>query len=191
MAVQTGKNSLTVILLIIVVIMGCEIVYLIYQNRELRVLLQEASSIQVLRQGQAVPPVTAADLDGGPVVVRYGEQAPSTVLIWLSPSCHVCEENIAFWNDIYARYQSERVRFLALCDAPPDEARTYATDHSLALPLVCVADERLIDAYNGRVMPQTAIISPQGTIDQVWPGALEKTRQDEITASLDSLSKKP
>jgi len=185
------KNSLTVLLLIIIVIMGCEIVYLIYQNRQLRAALEEASSLQILEQGQVVPPVTSVDLDGNSVEVHYGEGQPSTLLIWLSPSCHVCEENSAFWNEIYARYRSESIRFLALCDSSPEETKTYVAKHALTFPIVCTADDALIEAYNGRVMPQTAIISPQGGIMQVWPGALEKTRQEEITAALKALSQKP
>lgn len=183
------KSTLTVVLLIIIVIMGCEIIYLIYQNRRLQSMLTEASSIQVLQQGQIVPPLRAKDLNGVAVEVEYGEGEPSTVLIWLSPSCDVCEENVAFWNDIYGRYKSDRIRFLALSDAEVSEAKAYVAKHSLTFPIVGVTDDRLIDAYNGRVMPQTALISPQGGIEKVWPGALEKSRQDEITTALDALTK--
>ena len=154
-------------------------------------MLDESASLQILEQGQLVPAVTATDLDGAAVEVRYGEGEPPTVLIWFSPACHVCEENSAFWNDLYSGYQSKDIRFLALCDAPPDEAKAYAAARSLIFPVVSITDDRLIDAYNGRVMPQTAIISPQGTIERVWPGALEKSRQDEITATLDTLTNEP
>jgi peroxiredoxin len=182
------KNGLTVVLLIVIVIMGCEIVYLVYQNRRLQAALTDASSLQVLEQGQVVPALTAAFLDGTPARVLYGDNEPSTVLIWFSPSCHVCAENAVFWNDLYNRYRtSDRVRFLAMSDSDSTETGPYVAKHALAFPVVCVTDDRLIDAYNGRVMPQTALISPQGGIEQVWPGALEKTRQDEITAALDLL----
>jgi peroxiredoxin len=185
---STRKNSLTVVLLLVIVIMGLEIVYLVYQNRRLQSALTEASSLQVLEQGQMVPALTAAYLDGTPAQVVYGDNQPSTVLIWFSPSCHVCKDNADFWNLLYVRYRhSERVRFLAMSDSDPAETGPYVTQHALTFPVICVTDDRLIDAYNGRVMPQTALISPQGAIEQVWPGALEKTRQDEITAALDLL----
>lgn len=189
MAASARRNSLTVVLSIIIVIMGFEIVYLIYQNRRLQSMLAEVPSLQVLQQGQTVPPLTAADLDGAGVAIQYGEREPSTILIWFSPSCHLCAENTAFWNDIYDRYKtSAGVRFLVMSDAGTDETRTYAAEQALRFPVVCVTDESLIDAYNGRVMPQTALISPQGEIEKVWPGALEPARQEEITAVLDSLA---
>ena len=187
---SAGKNSLTVVLLIVIVIMGCEIGYLIYQNRRLQAMVSEVSSLQVLQQGQIMPPMTATNLDGTATDVQYGENEPSTILIWFSPSCHVCTENSAFWNDIYGRYKSsDRVRFLALSDADATETKAYVTEHALAFPVICVTDDRLIDAYNGRVMPQTALITPQGAIESVWPGALEQLRQSEVTAVLDSLTR--
>ena len=183
------KISLTAVLLIVVVILSGEIVYLIAQNRRLRSMLAQVPSMQVLQQGQTVPSLAAIDLDGANVAVRYGENEPSTVLIWFSPSCHLCAENAAFWNDIFARYDpSAGVRFLVMSDGGPDETKAYVAEHALAFPIVCITDESLIDAYNGRVMPQTALISPQGGIENVWPGALEEMRQVEITAVLDSLT---
>lgn len=189
MAESSGKNSLTVILLVLIVIMGVEIVYLIHQNRRLQSMVAGMPALQVLQRGQTVPPLTATDLDGAAVEVRYGVREPSTILIWFSPSCHICAENAAFWNDVYDRYHSSKgVRFLAMSDTDADETGTYVDEHALKFPVVCVTDERLVDAYNGHVMPQTALISPEGGIERVWPGALEASRQDEITAVLDSLS---
>jgi len=169
--------------------MGLEIIYLVYQNRRLQALVAEGSALQILQQGQIVPPLTAKDLDGAAVDMQYGERSASTLLIWFSPSCHVCQENTPFWNDIYTRYRTNKIRFLALCDADGDEAKAYVAQNALTFPVISMTDDRLIDAYNGRVMPQTALISPRGGIEKVWPGALEKSRQDEITAALDSLSK--
>jgi peroxiredoxin len=189
MAPSARGNALTVILMILVVIMGAEIVYLITQNRYLQSLLAEAPQLQVLQKGQAVPPVTATDLDGDDASLRYGAGAPSTVLIWFSPSCHLCAENTLFWNDLYDRYKaSPQLRFLAMSDSDAEETRNYVADHALQVPVLSVTDDRLIDAYNGHVMPQTALISPRGDVKRIWPGALEEFRQDEITAALDSLT---
>ncbi len=189
MSIGARKNLFTVLLLVIIVVMGFEIVYLVYQNRRLQALLAETSSLQVLQEGQKVPPLAATDLTGNPISLRYGEQEPSTLLIWFSPSCHVCKENSAFWNDIYAKFNMPGLRIVAMCDAGVEEAKAYAAEQAYVFPVVSVTDDRLIEAYNGRVMPQTALISPQGGIRKVWPGALEKSRQDEIIAALNALKR--
>lgn len=183
------RNSLTLVLCAVVLVMGAEILFLVRQNRRLQTMLAKMPSMQVLQQGQSLPPLTATDIDGAGVAMRYGEREPSTLLIWFSPSCHLCAENAPFWNDIYDRFHAATgVRFLVMSDSGVDETRAYMTANGLELPAVCVTDEALLDAYNGRVLPQTALISPRGAIEKVWPGALEETRQNEITAALDSLS---
>jgi peroxiredoxin len=188
MGASTRRNLFNIILLIVIVIMGLEIVYLVYQNKKLQAMVAAGSSLQILQQGQQVPPLAAHDLDGAAVNISYDNDQVSTLLIWFSPSCHVCSENATFWNQLYGRYKSAKVRFLALCDAEAAEAKSYVTQNGLIFPAVSITEDRLIEAYNGRVMPQTALISPLGEIVKVWPGALEKSRQDEITAVLDSLT---
>jgi len=189
MASSARQNLLNTLLLIVIVVMGCEMVYLIYQNRQLRSALDQAPAMQVLQRGQTVPPLTTTDLDGNVVAIHYGDGEPATVLIWFSPTCHVCADNAPFWNDIYERYcTSSEIRFLAMSDAGADETRGYVTEQAMRFPVVCATRASLVDAYNGRVMPQTALISPRGTIEQVWPGALEASRRDEIIAELDSLT---
>lgn len=188
MAASSRGNSLTVMLLVLIVVMGGEILYLIHQNRRLQAMVAGVQSAHTLREGQTVPPLSATTLDGDAVDLRYGSSEPSTILIWFSPSCHVCAQNTDFWNRIYDRYRGAGgVRLLAMSDSDVGETKAYTATHGLRFPVVCVTDERLINAYNGRVMPQTALISPQGDIERVWPGALEEPRQEEVTGVVDAL----
>jgi peroxiredoxin len=187
-----ARNFVNVLVFAVIVVMGGEIVYLVRQNQHLRSMLAEESPLQVLRQGHTLPPMSSADLDGNPMTVRYGQGEPSTVLIWFSPTCHLCANNVPFWNQLYGRYQaSPSIRFLALSDTEPVETRAYVTEHDLMFPVVCVTDASVLQAYNGQVVPQTAILSSSGAIDRVWPGPLEAARQGEITAALDSLATNP
>jgi peroxiredoxin len=189
MASPLRRHSLNLGLLLLIVIMAAEMGVLVRQNRRLQAMLTQASPDLPLRPGQILPPVTASGLDGGEVTLRYEEGGPSTVLIWFSPSCHVCAENAAFWNEAYDRYKaSPRLRFLALSDSNPGETRTYVSDQGLELPVASVADGSVIDAYNGRVLPQTALVSPTGLVLEAWPGALDRGRRIAIVAALDSLS---
>jgi peroxiredoxin len=182
------RSFFSLLLLVLVVVMGLEIFYLARRNRRLESSLYEATSLRVLERGRALPGLTLADVTGAPVRVAYGEGAPATLLIWFSPSCHLCAENAAFWNDLYTRHRaSPSVRFLALSDAALGETRAYAAEQGLRFPVCSVTDASLIDAYDGHVMPQTALLSPRGEVKRVWPGALDASRQAEIAAAFDSL----
>lgn len=181
------KDILAIILTLIIFIMGIEIVILAIQNRRLRAVLAETTQYQPLQANQQLPALAGSDLNGNPVDIRYGPDAPATLLIWLSPSCHICQENVPFWKRLHAERQSSKFRYLVLCAGTIDEARAYAAQHQLTFPVVSMTDDRLVSAYNGYVLPQTALISPTGSIVNVWPGALDANQQNDVITFLDKL----
>jgi peroxiredoxin len=175
------KNALTILLFVIIVIMGAEIVYLTLQNRKLRAAIEDPSNFyRTLQSDQRVPELQSPDISGNQVEIHYSDQSPYTLLIWFSPTCHVCEENLSFWTELLSAPPSGKLRTLVLCAGSEAEARAYVTQHSFPFPVVSVVDDRLVSAYNGYVLPQTALISPQGVIVESWPGALGTAQQDGI-----------
>ena len=188
MTTGAKRDYLTIILIVVVVAMGFEIVYLVQQNRKLSAMLENpGSSFQTLARSDIVPPLSGTDIYGQPLEIAYTPGSPHTVLIWFSPTCHSCEENLAFWREIYAAHNFDRVRFLGLCDVPVEEARAFAQQHQVAFPIVSITDDRLIEVYKGRVMPQTVLVSPTGEIIDSWPGALSEQFQRIIRDSLSKL----
>jgi hypothetical protein len=182
------KSALTIILLVIVVVMGAEILFLMYQNRQLRARLNDpASFYRTLQSNQRVPELTSRDINGNPVEIHYSDESPYTLLIWFSPSCHVCEENLDFWKQLLGPALPHKVRYLALCAATVEEARAYASAHGISYTVVAVTDDRLVSAYNGYVLPQTALISPNGLIVESWAGALGSAQQDNIRSTLNKI----
>lgn len=187
MATPTRKDLLAIVLTLVVLIMGIEIVVLTIQNRRLRTALAETTQYQPLQTSQQLPSLSGSDLDGNSVDIRYGADVPPTLLIWLSPSCHICRENLSFWKSLYGNHKSARFRFLVLCSGTVEEARAYVTQNQLNFPVVSMTNDSLVSAYNGYVLPQTALISPSGSITNVWPGALDSNQQEEIVTLLNSL----
>jgi peroxiredoxin len=192
MTLVPKQNTWISVLTILLVIMGVEIVYLVYQNRRLqRTVASLAQPFNTLKQEQRVPAIVGEDVTGKSVDITYSSDAPYTMLFWFSPSCDVCQENAAFWNETYVRFPPGKLRYVGLCAASEDEARQYATLHGMAFRVISIMDDRLVQAYNGHVLPQTAIVSPDGRILKAWPGALDRSRQDEITKTLQDLTGAP
>ena len=182
------RDYLTIVLIIVILAMGFEIVYLVQQNRKLSALLENpGGSFPLLERSDIVPPLTATDINGQPLEITYTPGSPHTVLLWFSPTCHSCEENLEFWKGMYTTFKSDRVRFLGLCDVSVDEAQAFAQQHQLTFPIVNVTDDRMIELYKGRVMPQTVLISPTGEIIDSWPGALSEQFERIIRDSLSKL----
>jgi peroxiredoxin len=181
-----AKDRWTVILIVVVILMGIEILYLMYQNHQLKSLIQDPKKyFKTLKPEETVPAFTAYDADGNDVSIRYSPEAPRTLLFWFAPGCESCEGNIDFWNEIYDKYKdSPSMRYLGLCAGTPDEAREFIDTYRIQFPVICVTDKFIVEAYEGHVLPQTVLISPEGKIIKVWPGALEKNKEDEILSYL-------
>jgi peroxiredoxin len=194
MALEFRKNRLSFLLSVIVIIMGFEIIYLVHQNRRLHKMVENPSQyFQTLKQDDIVPSFSAQDVDGNNISLRYGPTQPHTLLLWFSPTCSACEENLYFWNDLYRDYNSDQVRFLGMCPGDSAQARTMMADYDLRFPIVCLNDASLVEKYKGNVLPQTVFISPEGAIRGVWPGSLREEQQRiilSILTQLDSLSVK-
>lgn len=185
MAINIARERWTAVLLAIIVLMGFEIVYLMYQNHRLKAIIDDPKQyFKTLTMNDAVPSITAFDIEGNDVSLRYAPDAPASVLFWFAPTCPSCEDNIEFWKDVYASSRSERLRFLGMCAGRPDEVSAFVAEHGIDFPVMCVTDQYIMEAYKGNVLPQTVLISPEGAILGVWPGALDEAGREQVMARL-------
>lgn len=186
MSALTSKDRWTIILIAIIIVMGVEIIYLMYQNHKLKSIIDNPKEyFKTLSPDEMVPSFTAYDIDGNDISLRYSPEAPRTLLFWFAPGCEPCEDNILFWNEIYNTYSEvEEFRYLGLCAGTPDEAQEYASGYDIEFPVMCVTDRYMVETYQGHVLPQTVLISPEGAIIKVWPGALEENSKGEILSYL-------
>jgi len=183
---EAAKDRWTIILIVVVILMGAEIIYLMYQNRKLKAIIDNPKEyFRTLSPDEMVPSFTASDIDGNDISLRYSPDAPRTLLFWFAPGCESCENNIQFWNEVYNKYSdAKKFRYLGLCAGIPDEAREYIAEYNVEFPVVCVTDRFMVEIYQGHVLPQTVLISPEGVITKVWPGTLGQDNRDEILSYL-------
>ena len=173
----------------IILLMGAEIIYLTYQNRQLKAMLDDPSRFfeKTLQAGDSVPAVRAEDINGNEFSLTYSETAPYTLILWFSPTCSSCEDNIGLWNDIYRAHVPEKLRIVGFCACAAAEGREAATANALQFPVLAVTEQSIVDMYKGNLLPQTVLIAPSGQIIQVWPGALLDRQKNEVLASLRSI----
>lgn len=186
---RNRSNWLTIALLVVVALMSVEIVWLARENRGLKTSLAVATRTFVPLSGNdRLPRLSGIGLDGEPVALAYGPDAPRTLLLWFSPRCDVCETNLEYWNELLARHGGPALRFVGLCAGSEDEARAFVAAHALRFPVLPVTDSRLVDAYRGHVQPQTVLVSGDGVVLQAWPGALDATTRREVEDAIANLA---
>ncbi len=178
------KKHLNVILLGAVILLAIEVLYLVYQNRQLRAMINNLPQFTPLTRGEKVPALRAQDIDGRLVTLNYSPVQPRTLLFWFSPDCAYCKDNFNFWNRLFLDRESDSLRFLGVCACDTDEARLLVDEYRMEFPVICVNEPYIISTYRGNVLPQTVLIGPDGLIMGAWPGSLTDSQIDEILTAL-------
>jgi peroxiredoxin len=185
MSLNLRKNWLSILLIIMIVLMAAEIGVLMHQNRQLRSMIENpVKKYEALKQNQSVPPLSGIDLDGNAVTVEYSQDEPYTLMLWFSASCPSCEDNLHFWNMLFADYDSENFRLIGVCSDDPDDARRIADEYGLDYPVIIPDDESIIREYGATALPLTMLISPEGAVVKVWPGPLMKAQRESVITAL-------
>jgi peroxiredoxin len=188
MSEKKSRDRLTYVLIAVIIVMGVEIIYLVFQNRILKNIISDPTKyFQTMSKDETVPPFTAQDINGNELSVSYSGMEPFTMLIWFGPTCSSCENNIPFWKRIYGEFHSERLRFLGMFIGNPSSGRELATTHDLEFPIICATQRSIVDLYKGHILPQTMLITPEGAIEGVWPGILNELSEIEIIEALETL----
>jgi len=185
---KPSQDRWTLILIAIIVFMGAEIIYLMIQNQKLRGIIEDPKKyFKTLSTDDIVPSFNALDIYGQNISLRYSPDAPFSLLFWFSPTCSACEDNIDFWNEMYTDTSIHNIRYLGMCSGSPDEVREFAGTNGIKYRVICADDPYLVETYKGNVLPQTVLISPDGMIIRVWPGALDNKHREEIINTISQL----
>lgn len=177
------KEHFQKILIAIIVLMTAAIMYLLYENQRLTEIINDPKKyFRTVEAEKKVPSIRTQDIYGNNVSLRYSASEPHTFLFWFSPNCSSCEENLAYWNNLYLENNSKNIRFLGMCACNPVEARQLVEEYDLKFSVTCANDPFITETYHGKILPQTVFITPIGLIKKVWPGSLTDWQKEEINA---------
>ena len=112
--------------------------------------------------GERAPDFAAADLDGRPVSLADFRGRP-LLLIFGSPGCGPCRQLVPDLNR-FAQERREELRVLFLSRGEAEEARRFASDLGVRVPVATHPDDELLDIYRARVTPFAFLIDGEGVI---------------------------
>jgi peroxiredoxin len=184
-----NSNRFILLLFAIIVLMGVEIGYLVYQNRQLHLMLEDPSRFfeKTLQAGESVPAIRAEDVNGKELGLTYSTTGPFTLVLWFSPTCSSCEDNFGLWKEIFSKSEPDRLRIVGFCSCTAAEGRETVKAQQLKFPVLAATDQSIVDLYKGNLLPQTILVAPDGQIKNVWPGALLESQKKEILSVLKTL----
>jgi methylamine dehydrogenase accessory protein MauD len=115
-----------------------------------------------LAPGTKAPEFTLPDVDGRTVSLA-DFRGRSLMLVFGSPTCRPCRDLLP---DLH-RFATERraeMSVLFLCRADQDEAKRFATELDIHVPVAVHADETLPEQYKARVTPFGFLIDSEGVV---------------------------
>lgn len=161
------------------VAMSVELFLLARQNRALeQALAVLRSQVDTARQisqpplqaGEVVAPLDLATLEGTPERLSYDDER-TTVLLFFSPSCSTCGENLKNWKRMEERADPRRVRLVYVSTAPAEETQGYAREHGIASAFV-VANYQDLTRYRVFRVPVTLVVGKGGVVRNAWQGTV-------------------
>lgn len=90
------------------------------------------------------------------------------LLLYLSPTCPYCRQNLKYWQKIEERLDPQRLRLIALSDNGSDEVQLYRD--ALQTPILVSADRESRKANRLIRVPQTVLMDPDGKVLRNWTG---------------------
>lgn len=151
---------------------------LIKQNRELKAAIAN-NQPQFLKPGDHVGSFAANTVSGRRQMVNYAASA-KTVLLVFRPGCPACERTLPAWKEIKAA--SERSGYQIFGISLDNNANTsdFLKANGLNLEVFAGADAQFQKAYKLNLTPLTIVVSNDGKVEKIWPGALTDNSKREV-----------
>jgi peroxiredoxin len=168
----------TTLLLVLSVILN---VALAHKVTNLRGVINALKSENRLKVGQRLPDITARDLAGRPMLLRYSDSKVPTLLYVFTPACSWCYRNL---DNIRAVEGGSNGKYrLVGLSLSAKALGAYITEHRLGFPIYTVTED-VVSTYKLGGTPQTLLISSAGTLIRNWTGAYQGPLQSEIQREL-------
>jgi hypothetical protein len=150
---------------------------LVSKVKQLQATVSSLKSEQSTTAGMRLPPLTAQDMSGQSITIRYDETERPTLLYVFTPACGWCKKNEENINSL-ANQTGNRLRIIGVT-LSQDGLVEYVADRFPPVKVI-KPDSRTIIAYKLSGTPETILVSSQGVVLRVWKGAYADSTQREL-----------
>ncbi|HEV8538893.1 MAG TPA: redoxin family protein [Bacteroidota bacterium] len=160
-----------------------EVIFLARQNYELKEMLKPASTInqaERLKPGEKVETIKLNTLDGSTKNLTYNEPSAKYLLFVLSTTCPHCSNNLARWQTIADRCNDEGFYVVGISIHDLELTRKYISSKKIGFNLTSCSDSSFTRKYKISAVPETILISGDGTVEKTWVGELTEEQVSEI-----------
>lgn len=170
------------------VLMAVGVIYLSYQNLQLKKQLAAVADyylvpkeLGALPVGQTANPFQVYLPDGQGFTMRTDSLSAPLVFAWFSPDCEPCIAARDNWNRLAASFPGQ---VWGISKAPEYTVDPAFSPAVADFPILRPASDSVFAAYGINATPVTMVITEDGTVGGVWHGPLTAAAFDEITSLL-------
>lgn len=164
-----------------------QIVFLAYQNRELKRVIASAGAPAEpdrLKPGDQVAAFDADAGEGRRTRVAYDDAARHLVLI-TSTKCQWCTKTLPAWKEIAAQAGEKGVRVVGISLDGAGEIEKYKRENGLNFEVVNFPEDPSVQlTYKAYATPQTILVGRGGRVERVWAGALDEAAKNEVVKQI-------
>jgi peroxiredoxin len=161
--------ALLVISAVVNVLLSQRTLQLNRRTQQLERMIQGLSDANQVQSGVWVPPISAVDETGHPVVLSYSTKNAPTILYVFTPQCVWCSRNLKSVKTL-AKQTSGQYQFIAL-SLSDKNLHEYISQNKIEFPVYTGLENETLSAYKLGTTPQTIVISGDGRLVKNWQGA--------------------
>lgn len=150
---------------------------LVLKLKQLQATVSFLKSEQTITTGMRLPPLTAQDMSGHNITIRYDETERPTLLYVFTPACGWCKKNEDNISSL-ASQTVDRLRIIGVT-LSQDGLVEYVANRFPPVKVI-KPDSRTTIAYKLSGTPETILVSSQGVVLRVWKGAYADSTQREL-----------
>ena len=152
-------------------------ILLVMKVKQLRSTISDLKTEQSIVPGAQLPPLTAQDMSGQSLTIRFDEIDRPTLLYVFTPSCGWCKRNEQNIQSLVSQ-TGESLRIIGV--SLSQDGLVEYVDQRFPPVKVVKPDARTITAYKLSGTPTTILVSSQGVVLRVWKGAYIESIQREL-----------
>jgi len=131
--------------------------------------------MEVLEQGEQLPPLRGSGPNGEALNVEYTDQTRSTVVLVFTRTCPYCLQNWTSWSRLLSRMNPTAARVVAIDLSATADPNYYRLRGLIDIPLFSSVDYRAGRAYKLNRVPTTLLLDGKGMLTGAWSGPLDES----------------
>ena len=183
-------NRVQLLSYLVIFLLTTEVVLLIFQNRELKAILASLSAVgqmEPLKPGERVEAFKLQSVGGNINEFTYTDPAKKHLLFIFSTTCLHCEKTLPLWNEIVAKNTNDNCNIIGVSPDPIEETVKFASEKNLTFYIgSATKDTSFSRKYKIPGVPETILLSSNGTVEKTWAGELTPEQAIEIQSLMNA-----